>query len=192
MTRSTGSSSPRRRRSFRWRGGSRRGSARLRRCSRRSACGSGFVVAPTDAQQGDAYRIIFIHVPAAWMSMFIYLVMAFWCALSLAFNTRLSAMMAQALAPTGALLTFLALWTGALWGRPDVGHVLGVGRAHDLGADPAVPVLRRTSRCATRSTIRAAPIARARCSRWSAWSTCRSSISRSSGGTRCTRARRSA
>jgi heme exporter protein C len=48
----------------------------------------GLVVAPTDAQQGEAYRIIFIHVPAAWMSMFIYLVMAFWCAMSLVFNTR--------------------------------------------------------------------------------------------------------
>src|SRR6266705_1316547 len=62
----------------------------------------GFFVAPTDAQQGEAYRIIFIHVPAAWMSMFIYIVMACWAALGLAFNTRLSAMMAQALAPTGA------------------------------------------------------------------------------------------
>jgi heme exporter protein C len=78
----------------------------------------GLVVAPSDAQQGDAYRIIFIHVPAAWMSMFIYLVMALWCALSLTLNTRLSAMMAQALAPTGALFTVIALWTGALWGRP--------------------------------------------------------------------------
>jgi heme exporter protein C len=81
----------------------------------------GFVVAPTDAQQGEAYRIIYIHVPAAWMSMFIYLVMAFWAALGLAFNTRLSAMMAQALAPTGALFTFIALWTGALWGKPTWG-----------------------------------------------------------------------
>ena len=53
--------------------------------------------------------------------MFIYLVMAFWSALALAFNTRLSAMMAQALAPTGALMTFIALWTGALWGRPTWG-----------------------------------------------------------------------
>jgi len=78
----------------------------------------GLVVAPTDAQQGDAYRIIFIHVPAAWMSMFIYLVMAGWCAISLTLNARLSAMMAQALAPTGALFTVIALWTGALWGRP--------------------------------------------------------------------------
>ena len=81
----------------------------------------GFAVAPTDAQQGEAYRIIFIHVPAAWMSMFIYVVMAFWCAVSLTYNTRLAAMMAQALAPTGALFTFLALWTGALWGRPTWG-----------------------------------------------------------------------
>src|SRR6266480_4088047 len=78
----------------------------------------GLVVAPTDAQQGDAYRIIFIHVPAAWMSMFIYRVMAAWCAVSLTLNARLSAMMAQAMAPTGALFTVIALWTGALWGRP--------------------------------------------------------------------------
>jgi heme exporter protein C len=81
----------------------------------------GFVVAPTDAQQGEAYRIIYIHVPAAWMSMFIYLVMAFWAGLGLAFNTRLSGMMAQALAPTGALFTFIALWTGSLWGKPTWG-----------------------------------------------------------------------
>jgi len=81
----------------------------------------GFFVAPTDAQQGEVYRIIFIHVPAAWMSMFLYLVMAFWAALGLALNTRLSGMMASALAPTGALFTFIALWTGSLWGRPTWG-----------------------------------------------------------------------
>src|SRR5271154_6577212 len=73
-----------------------------------------FFVAPTDATQGEAYRIIFIHVPAAWMSMFIYLVMAGWCAMSLTFNARLSAMMAQALGP------------------PGVGYVLGLGRPHDV------------------------------------------------------------
>jgi len=81
----------------------------------------GFAIAPTDFQQGEVYRIIFIHVPSAWMSMFIYLVMAFWGAMALAFNTRLSSMMAQSLAPTGALMTFIALWTGALWGRPTWG-----------------------------------------------------------------------
>lgn len=81
----------------------------------------GFFVAPADAQQGEAYRIIFIHVPAAWMSMFIYVVMAVWSALCLALNTRLSGMMAAALAPTGALFTFIALWTGSLWGKPTWG-----------------------------------------------------------------------
>ncbi|MEK6591756.1 MAG: heme ABC transporter permease [Pseudomonadota bacterium] len=81
----------------------------------------GFFVAPTDAQQGDAYRIIFIHVPAAWMSMFLYVVMAFWAGAGLVFNTRLSGMMASALAPSGALMTFIALWTGALWGKPTWG-----------------------------------------------------------------------
>ncbi len=78
----------------------------------------GLLVAPTDQQQGDAYRIIFIHVGAAWMSMFLYLVMAFWAGVGLVFNTRLSGMMATALAPTGALFTFIALWTGSLWGKP--------------------------------------------------------------------------
>lgn len=77
-----------------------------------------FAIAPTDFQQGEAYRIIFVHVPAAWMSMFIYLVMAVWAAMGLALNARLSAMMAQALAPTGAMFTLLALVTGSLWGKP--------------------------------------------------------------------------
>jgi heme exporter protein C len=80
-----------------------------------------FFAAPTDAQQGESYRIIFIHVPAAWMAMFLYVVMAFWAGVGLVFNTRLSAMLASAIAPTGALMAFIALWTGALWGRPTWG-----------------------------------------------------------------------
>lgn len=79
---------------------------------------TGFFVAPTDATQGDAYRIIFIHVPASWLSMFLYLIMAFWAGLGLALNTRLSSMMASAVAPTGAMFAVLSLWTGALWGKP--------------------------------------------------------------------------
>ena len=81
----------------------------------------GFFVAPTDATQGDAYRIIFVHVPAAWMSMLLYLVMAGWAVFGWAANARLASMVARALAPTGAMFTFLALWTGALWGRPTWG-----------------------------------------------------------------------
>jgi heme exporter protein C len=78
----------------------------------------GFFVAPTDAQQGQGYRIIFVHVAVSQMSMFIYLVMAAWAGVGLAFNTRLSSMMASALAPTGALFALLSLVTGALWGKP--------------------------------------------------------------------------
>ena len=81
----------------------------------------GLFLAPVDAQQGDVYRIIFIHVPSAWMSMVIYLAMAFWAAMGLIFNARLGAMLATALAPSGALMTFIALWTGALWGKPTWG-----------------------------------------------------------------------
>lgn len=78
----------------------------------------GFFVAPTDFQQGDAYRIIYIHVPAAWMAMFLYLLLALYAGLGLAFNARLWSMMASAIAPTGAMFAFIALWTGALWGKP--------------------------------------------------------------------------
>jgi len=78
----------------------------------------GFFVAPVDAQQGEFYRIMFIHVPTSILSMFFYLIMAGYAALGLIFNTRLSAMMASAIAPTGALFTLISLWTGALWGKP--------------------------------------------------------------------------
>jgi len=81
----------------------------------------GFFVAPTDATQGDSYRIIFLHVPAAWMSMVLYVVMAFWAGIGWAFNARLSSMVARAIAPTGAMFTFLALWSGAFWGKPTWG-----------------------------------------------------------------------
>ena len=81
----------------------------------------GFLVAPTDATQGEAYRIIFIHVPAAWMSMILYLAMAFWAAVGWMLNARMASTLARAIAPTGALFTFIALWTGALWGKPTWG-----------------------------------------------------------------------
>ena len=81
----------------------------------------GFGIAPADFQQGEVYRIIFIHVPSAWMAMFVYLVMAGYAVLTLGFRTRLSAMMCRALAPTGALMAAISLWTGAIWGRPTWG-----------------------------------------------------------------------
>ena len=70
----------------------------------------------------DVYkRQIFIHVPAAWMSMLLYLVMAFWAAIGWAFKARMASMLARAIAPTGAMFTFLALWSGAIWGKPTWG-----------------------------------------------------------------------
>ncbi|WP_157669800.1 heme ABC transporter permease CcmC [Chitinibacter sp. GC72] len=78
----------------------------------------GMAVAPSDAQQGDGYRIIYLHVPSSWMAMFIYIVMAFWSVIHLVWKTRLSALMAQALAPTGAWMALMSLVTGALWGKP--------------------------------------------------------------------------
>lgn len=80
-----------------------------------------FIAPPADYMQGPSYKILFIHVPAAWMSMFIYIVMALWSASAMIWRTRLSHMMAVSLAPTGALMTFIALWTGALWGKPTWG-----------------------------------------------------------------------
>src|SRR5918996_799307 len=81
----------------------------------------GFFVAPTDFQQGDAYRIIYIHVPAAWMAMFLYVLMAIYAGIGWAFNARLASMMASAIAITGAMFTLLSLVTGALWGKPTWG-----------------------------------------------------------------------
>lgn len=78
----------------------------------------GLFVAPTDYQQGESYRIIYIHVPAAWMSMFIYVVMAVSAAIGLIWQIRLADMIAAASAPIGASFTFIALVTGSLWGKP--------------------------------------------------------------------------
>src|SRR4030095_7594642 len=81
----------------------------------------GFFIAPPDFQQKEVYRIIFIHVPAAWMGMFLYVLMAIYAGIGWAFNARLSSMMASAIAPTGAMFTFLSLVTGAFWGKPTWG-----------------------------------------------------------------------
>lgn len=74
--------------------------------------------APEDYQQGDTVRIMFIHVPAAWMSMFVYACLAGASFLSLVFRHALADAAAKAAAPLGAAFTFLALVTGSLWGRP--------------------------------------------------------------------------
>jgi heme exporter protein C len=78
----------------------------------------GLVVAPPDYQQGEGYRIIFIHVPSAWMSLFVYVVMAAAGAVTLVWRVKVAEVIASASAPLGASFTFLALATGSLWGKP--------------------------------------------------------------------------
>jgi heme exporter protein C len=78
----------------------------------------GLVKAPPDYQQGESYRIMFVHVPAAWMSMFIYMLMAMWSGINLIWNIKLADVMAGSSAALGASFTFLALVTGSLWGKP--------------------------------------------------------------------------
>lgn len=78
----------------------------------------GLVLAPADYQQGESYRIIFIHVPSAWMSLFIYVVMATAGLIGLVWRIKLAEVIAISSAPIGASFTFLALATGSLWGKP--------------------------------------------------------------------------
>jgi heme exporter protein C len=75
-------------------------------------------MAPDDYQQGATVRIMFIHVPAAWMSLFVYVCLGLASFLALVFRHVLADAAAQAAAPLGAGFTFLALVTGSLWGRP--------------------------------------------------------------------------
>lgn len=75
-------------------------------------------VAPADYQQGEAYRIIFVHVPAAWMALFSYLVVAGGSAVGLIWRHPLAEVAARAAAPIGAAFTAMALFTGSVWGKP--------------------------------------------------------------------------
>jgi heme exporter protein C len=78
----------------------------------------GLFVSPADYQQGDTVRIMYVHVPAAWMALFVYTVMAAASAVALIWRHPLAEIAARASAPIGACFTFVALATGALWGKP--------------------------------------------------------------------------
>jgi heme exporter protein C len=90
-----------------------------------ACCAAGFylglVAAPPGARHGELFPILFIHVPAAWMSLCIYLLMAFCAGTGLLFRASLVTMMAQAMAPTGAMFALVTLWSGSLWGKPTWG-----------------------------------------------------------------------
>jgi heme exporter protein C len=77
-----------------------------------------FLLAPSDGVQGEGYRIIFIHVPSAYLSLMIYAVMSIAAGLYLVFDLKLATIVMKSCAPVGALFTLLALITGAIWGKP--------------------------------------------------------------------------
>ena len=81
----------------------------------------GLVVAPPDYQMGDSYRIIFLHVPTALLSMSSYAAMAIAAAIGLVWHLKVADMVARSIAPLGAMFTFCALVTGSLWGKPTWG-----------------------------------------------------------------------
>ena len=83
----------------------------------------GFFKTPDSLENGmkEYYRIIFVHLGSVWMAMWLYIMMVFWALMGLIFNTRLSYMMASATSITGALLTVVALATGAIWGKTSWG-----------------------------------------------------------------------
>ena len=78
----------------------------------------GLVFAPADYQQGESFRIIYIHVPSAWMSLFVYVLMAVFGGIGLIWHVKIADVLAKSCAPLGASFTFLALATGSIWGKP--------------------------------------------------------------------------
>ena len=78
-------------------------------------------VVPADAKQGENFRILYLHVPAAWMSLFIYVVMAIQAFIALVWRIKACEILAMACAPVGAAFTLITLATGSIWGRPTWG-----------------------------------------------------------------------
>ncbi|NWN91673.1 cytochrome c biogenesis protein CcsA [Marinobacter adhaerens] len=81
----------------------------------------GLAFAPEDYLQGNSYRIIFIHVPSAFMAQSVYIMMACAAVVTLVWRMKLADVFVKAVAPVGLVLTFLALFTGAVWGKPTWG-----------------------------------------------------------------------
>ena len=122
----------------------RAGSAR--RWSSRSAITAVFAlwVSPPDAEQGDVVRLLYLHVPTIWIAFLGFFVTAVASVLWLVPRTRRTEwdLLAGASAEVGVVFTGITLIVGSIWGRPDVGHLLGVGRAAHHHRDPLLPVPR--------------------------------------------------
>lgn len=89
----------------------------------------GLAYAPADYQQGNSFRIMYVHVPAAIWSMGVYGSMAIAAIIALVWQIKAAHLSMIAMAPIGAMFTFIALVTGAIWGQTNVGNLVGVGCA---------------------------------------------------------------
>jgi len=125
----------------------------------------GLVLAPADYQQGDDFRIIYVHAPSAWMSLMVYSTMAISAGVGLIWRIKVSHAVAAACAPIGASFTFVALVTGSLWGY----RMWGTYWEWDPRLTPSSYCCSCTSAtwaCGPRWTIRNAPIERVPCWPW--------------------------
>ena len=140
--------------------------------------------APDDYQQGATVKIMFLHVPSAWLGMLGWGLMTIAALGTLVWRHPLADVAAKAAAPIGAAFTLLCLVTGSLWGRPS-GAPTGCGTRGSPRSWSCSCSISASSRCGARSRTPRARRAPPRSSRSSAPSICRSSSSRSIGGTRC-------
>ena len=101
----------------------------------------GLYASPIDYQQKDTVRIMYVHVPAAWLAMMCYSTLAISGFVALVWRHPLANVAGAATAPIGAVFTFLALFTGAIWGQPTWGTWWGMGCATDIRIDPVLYVL---------------------------------------------------
>ncbi len=85
------------------------------------------VFSPEDYKQGEIVRIMYIHVPSAWLSLTIYGVIALLSFISLVWSNSIAAVLAYSAAPTGAVFSAICLITGSIWGKGYVGYMVGVG-----------------------------------------------------------------
>ncbi len=103
---------------------------------------AGLFIAPADYLQGDSFRIIYIHVPTAWLCTGGWTGMAIAAIVQLVWRHPLAAIAGRAIAAPGTLFTAIYACQRLHLGPPDLGHMVGVGRPHDLGPHPAFPLSR--------------------------------------------------
>ena len=146
----------------------------------------GLVYAPADYEQGDGFRIIYVHVPSAWMSLFIYAVMALNSAIFLVWRIKLADIICPLQCCNRRLVYLVDVAHRLNLGQADVGDLVGLGCAPDLRTDPVISCTWVISAWSARLTTAGWPARPRRCWRWSAPSTSPSFITPSCGGIPCT------